>query len=179
MAFVYLLVLMWTVRKVYRNPYNKSVFVVTHSEPSRKLPESIKPPESAERYQCCSMFNGLIEITLSSTPNIPYPRLNLSMGYRHTIMVILTGLCATLTVIDFIMRRVTTDEWKWKWSGSTNEYMPVSELYTGVYGLWNVYTVALIYLYSPVPQLPSYENENNHQNSEENKFFSDDDDLIC
>ncbi|CAH8509386.1 unnamed protein product [Schistosoma turkestanicum] len=65
--------------------------------------------------------------------------------YRFMILLTYTIICAGLTVAFFIFNQVTEDQWKW--GEKSVEY--TSAFITGVYGMWNVYVVAVLCLYSP------------------------------
>ncbi|KAK4470126.1 hypothetical protein MN116_005710 [Schistosoma mekongi] len=65
--------------------------------------------------------------------------------YRFMVLLTYTILCAGLTVAFFIFNQVTEDQWKW--GEKSVEY--TSAFITGVYGMWNVYVVAVLCLYSP------------------------------
>ena len=66
--------------------------------------------------------------------------------YRFKFLMLATLLCAAMTVIGFILGQVS--EGKWKWDEDIDlEY--TSAFFTGVYGMWNVYILALLCLYSP------------------------------
>lgn len=85
--------------------------------------------------------------------------------YRFKFLMLATLLCAAMTVIGFILGQVSqrvitiesqhvalfllqVSEGKWKWDEDINlEY--TSAFFTGVYGMWNVYILALLCLYSP------------------------------
>ena len=60
--------------------------------------------------------------------------------------MIATLTCAAMTVIGFILGQVTEDKWKWEGQVEINY---TSAFYTGVYGMWNIYTMALLSLYAP------------------------------
>uniref|UniRef100_A0A094ZMG2 Protein wntless n=1 Tax=Schistosoma haematobium TaxID=6185 RepID=A0A094ZMG2_SCHHA len=65
--------------------------------------------------------------------------------YRFMVLLTYTIICAGLTVAFFIFSQVTEDQWKW--GEKSVEY--TSAFITGVYGMWNVYVVAVLCLYSP------------------------------
>jgi hypothetical protein len=66
--------------------------------------------------------------------------------YRFKFLMLATLLCAFLTVIGFMLGQVY--ESRWQWSESV-ELELSSAFNTGVYGMWNIYILALIILYSP------------------------------
>ncbi|XP_018007690.1 protein wntless isoform X2 [Hyalella azteca] len=66
--------------------------------------------------------------------------------YRFKALMLATLLCAAMTVIGFILGQVSEGRWKWDEDISL-EY--TSAFFTGVYGMWNVYTLALLCLYAP------------------------------
>ncbi|CAH8567257.1 unnamed protein product [Heterobilharzia americana] len=65
--------------------------------------------------------------------------------YRFMVLLTYTITCAGLTVAFFIFNQVTEDQWKW--GERSVEY--TSAFITGVYGMWNIYVVAVLCLYSP------------------------------
>ncbi|XP_059617459.1 protein wntless [Phlebotomus argentipes] len=67
--------------------------------------------------------------------------------YRFQFLMLATVVCAALTVIGFIMGQVDEQKLKWSENGSTIEVN--SAFLTGVYGMWNVYIIALLALYAP------------------------------
>lgn len=66
--------------------------------------------------------------------------------YRFNFLMLVTVICAALTVISFILSQVAEGQSKW------DENMDVelsSAFHTGVYGMWNVYICAMLMLYAP------------------------------
>lgn len=87
--------------------------------------------------------------------------------YRFKFLMLATLLCAAMTVIGFILGQVS--EGKWKWDEDIDlEY--TSAFFTGVYGMWNVYILALLCLYSPSHKRWPNENEGNEETNEEIEF---------
>jgi len=66
--------------------------------------------------------------------------------YRFRFLMMATAVIAGMTVASFIIGRVAEGSWKWDEDISL-EY--TSAMLTGVYGMWNVYTLAVICLYAP------------------------------
>ncbi|XP_020707803.2 protein wntless isoform X1 [Athalia rosae] len=66
--------------------------------------------------------------------------------YRFKFLMIATLLCATLTVIGFILGQMAEGQWKWD---EDLELEMTSAFFTGVYGMWNFYILALLALYAP------------------------------
>ncbi|XP_015907163.1 protein wntless [Parasteatoda tepidariorum] len=66
--------------------------------------------------------------------------------YRFKFLMLTTVICAALTVISFIIGQVSEGQWKWD-KDIRMEY--TSAFFTGVYGMWNLYTIALLALYAP------------------------------
>ncbi|KAK7070762.1 B9 domain-containing protein 1 [Halocaridina rubra] len=66
--------------------------------------------------------------------------------YRFKVLMLATLLCAAMTVIGFILGQVSEGQWSWD-ENIKLEY--TSAFFTGVYGMWNIYTFALICLYAP------------------------------
>ncbi|XP_064606933.1 protein wntless homolog isoform X2 [Liolophura sinensis] len=71
-----------------------------------------------------------------------------SMGiiYRFKFLMITTLLCAAFTVVFFILSQVQEGHGHWE-ENSSLEY--TSGFFIGVYGMWNVYVLALLALYVP------------------------------
>ncbi|GAB0092084.1 Protein wntless [Sergentomyia squamirostris] len=66
--------------------------------------------------------------------------------YRFQFLMLSTIVCAAFTVIGFIMGQVDETQLKW----SENSTLEVNSAFlTGVYGMWNVYIMALLALYAP------------------------------
>ncbi|KAH0540596.1 protein wntless [Cotesia glomerata] len=66
--------------------------------------------------------------------------------YRFKFLMIATLLCASLTVIGFILGQVAEGQFKWD---EDIELETTSAFFTGVYGMWNIYILALLCLYAP------------------------------
>ncbi|KAL7293915.1 hypothetical protein TKK_0012646 [Trichogramma kaykai] len=66
--------------------------------------------------------------------------------YRFKFLMVATLLCASLTVVGFILGQVAEGQWKWD---QDIELEMTSAFFTGVYGMWNIYTIALLCLYAP------------------------------
>ncbi|CAG7820249.1 unnamed protein product [Allacma fusca] len=73
--------------------------------------------------------------------------------YRFKFLMLTTLVCAAMTVIGFILGQVTEDKWKWESGNTALEIEYTSAFYTGVYGMWNIYTLALLCLYAPSHKL--------------------------
>lgn len=68
--------------------------------------------------------------------------------YRFQFLMLATLLCAALTVVGFVMGQMA--EGQWKWDDESNTALEFSSaFFTGVYGMWNIYILALIILYAP------------------------------
>ncbi|RMC08809.1 hypothetical protein DUI87_15060 [Hirundo rustica rustica] len=65
--------------------------------------------------------------------------------FRFKFLMLITLACAAMTVIFFIVSQVT--EGHWKWGDITVEVN--SAFFTGIYGMWNLYVFALMFLYAP------------------------------
>lgn len=66
--------------------------------------------------------------------------------YRFQFLMLTTLICAALTVVGFIMGQASEGQWKWN---DNMELEFTSAFLTGVYGMWNIYIIALIILYAP------------------------------
>ncbi|XP_075615244.1 protein wntless homolog isoform X2 [Balearica regulorum gibbericeps] len=65
--------------------------------------------------------------------------------FRFKFLMLITLACAAMTVIFFIVSQVT--EGHWKWGDITIQVN--SAFFTGIYGMWNLYVFALMFLYAP------------------------------
>ncbi|XP_051162661.1 protein wntless [Leptopilina boulardi] len=66
--------------------------------------------------------------------------------YRFKFLMIATLLCASLTITGFILGEVAEGQWKWD---QDIKLEMTSAFFTGVYGMWNIYIMALLCLYAP------------------------------
>lgn len=66
--------------------------------------------------------------------------------YRFKFLMLATLACAAMTIVGFILDQVSEGPWRWD-DHITIEY--TSAFLTGVYGMWNIYILALIILYAP------------------------------
>lgn len=73
--------------------------------------------------------------------------------FRFKFLMMTTLLCSALTAIFFIISQVSEGSWKWGDDGTALEYS--SAFLTGVYGMWNMYTIALLCLYAPSHKITS------------------------
>uniref|UniRef100_A0A8C2HLH7 Wnt ligand secretion mediator n=2 Tax=Cyprinus carpio TaxID=7962 RepID=A0A8C2HLH7_CYPCA len=65
--------------------------------------------------------------------------------FRFKFLMLVTLACAAMTVIFFIISQV--NEGHWHWGGYMVQVN--SAFFTGIYGMWNIYVFALIFLYAP------------------------------
>uniref|UniRef100_A0A673JLW3 Wnt ligand secretion mediator n=1 Tax=Sinocyclocheilus rhinocerous TaxID=307959 RepID=A0A673JLW3_9TELE len=65
--------------------------------------------------------------------------------FRFKFLMLVTLACAAMTVIFFIISQV--NEGHWHWGGYTVQVN--SAFFTGIYGMWNLYVFALMFLYAP------------------------------
>jgi hypothetical protein len=66
--------------------------------------------------------------------------------YRFKFLMLATLLCAFLTVVGYMLGQFYESKWQ---LGESAEIEFSSAFNTGVYGMWNIYILALIILYSP------------------------------
>ncbi|XP_073999634.1 wnt ligand secretion mediator [Rhodnius prolixus] len=66
--------------------------------------------------------------------------------YRFNFLMLTTITCAAFTVITFALGQMSEGQWKWDDQHGL-EY--TSAFFTGVYGMWNIYIMALLALYAP------------------------------
>ncbi|KAG8437147.1 hypothetical protein GDO86_008010 [Hymenochirus boettgeri] len=65
--------------------------------------------------------------------------------FRFKFLMIITLACAALTVVFFITTQISEGNWK---LGDLNIELN-SAFFTGIYGMWNLYVFALMFLYAP------------------------------
>uniref|UniRef100_A0A1A8PDG7 Wntless homolog n=1 Tax=Nothobranchius rachovii TaxID=451742 RepID=A0A1A8PDG7_9TELE len=65
--------------------------------------------------------------------------------FRFKFLMLLTLFCAAMTVIFFIISQV--NQGHWHWGGHTVQVN--SAFFTGIYGMWNLYVFAIMFLYAP------------------------------
>ncbi|XP_043555308.1 protein wntless homolog isoform X3 [Chiloscyllium plagiosum] len=65
--------------------------------------------------------------------------------FRFKFLMLVTLTCAAMTIVFFIISQVNEGHWKW------GEYIVQvnSAFFTGIYGMWNLYVVAIMFLYAP------------------------------
>ncbi|XP_035656442.1 protein wntless homolog isoform X3 [Oncorhynchus keta] len=65
--------------------------------------------------------------------------------FRFKFLMLVTLTCAAMTVIFFIISQVNEGHWHW------GDYMVQvnSAFFTGIYGMWNLYVFAIMFLYAP------------------------------
>ncbi|KAI8787195.1 protein wntless-like isoform X1 [Biomphalaria glabrata] len=85
--------------------------------------------------------------------------------FRFKFLMIVTLLCAALTVIFFIIGQLSEGQWKWGDIDVSLEY--TSAFLTGVYGMWNVYVIAILCLYAPSHKKFTTETDDTDTNSRE------------
>ncbi|XP_053105075.1 protein wntless homolog isoform X2 [Hemicordylus capensis] len=65
--------------------------------------------------------------------------------FRFKFLMLTTLGCAAMTVSFFIVNQLFEGQWKWgQW-----KFQAYSAFFTGVYGMWNLYVFALMFLYAP------------------------------
>ncbi|XP_062337215.1 protein wntless homolog isoform X2 [Osmerus eperlanus] len=65
--------------------------------------------------------------------------------FRFKFLMLVTLTCAAMTVIFFIISQV--NEGHWRWGDYTLQVN--SAFFTGIYGMWNLYVFAIMFLYAP------------------------------
>eukprot|EP00794_Sanderia_malayensis_P008082 gene8082-8947_t len=71
--------------------------------------------------------------------------------YRFRVLVGITLFCAISTVLCFILDQVNEGHWKFIEDNPINDVVKLSSaLHFGTFGLWNIYIISVLILYSPV-----------------------------
>lgn len=65
--------------------------------------------------------------------------------FRFKFLMLVTLACAAITIIFFIISQVNEGHWHW---GDYNVQVN-SAFFTGIYGMWNLYVFAIMFLYAP------------------------------
>ncbi|XP_066511495.1 protein wntless homolog isoform X4 [Hoplias malabaricus] len=65
--------------------------------------------------------------------------------FRFKFLMLVTLACAAMTVIFFIISQVNKSHWHW----GDHTVQVNSAFFTGIYGMWNLYVFALMFLYAP------------------------------
>ncbi|KAJ6218525.1 hypothetical protein RDWZM_009682 [Blomia tropicalis] len=87
-----------------------------------------------------------------SLPSMPTARRLIYKGviYRFKFLLIFTFVCATSTVVAYIMGQVSEDQWYWDDQRSFMSSLQWSSaMFTTVFALWNCYVITLLILYAP------------------------------
>ncbi|XP_072129948.1 protein wntless homolog isoform X2 [Mobula birostris] len=65
--------------------------------------------------------------------------------FRFKFLMLVTLTCAAMTIVFFIISQVNDGHWKWgEYTIQVN-----SAFFTGIYGMWNLYVFAIMFLYAP------------------------------
>ncbi|ESP00712.1 hypothetical protein LOTGIDRAFT_112162 [Lottia gigantea] len=118
-------------------------------------------------YMIYRVFKN-ISAKKTALPQMSNLRKNFYLGliFRFKFLMVLTLLCAALTVIFFIISQVSEGQWKWGDDGISLEYS--SAFLTGsVYGMWNVYVIGLLSLYAPSHKQYTQTNDTSDGSQEE------------
>ncbi|XP_041805659.1 protein wntless homolog isoform X2 [Chelmon rostratus] len=65
--------------------------------------------------------------------------------FRFKFLMLVTLACAAMTVIFFIISQVNEGHWHW----GDHTVQVNSAFFTGIYGMWNLYVFAIMFLYAP------------------------------
>uniref|UniRef100_A0A915JHZ9 Wntless-like transmembrane domain-containing protein n=1 Tax=Romanomermis culicivorax TaxID=13658 RepID=A0A915JHZ9_ROMCU len=69
--------------------------------------------------------------------------------YRFKFVMIFTAVCACLTIIAFGMTRFGEGQLRWGDYDDSPLMNYSGSFLTGVYGMWNIYTILILVLYAP------------------------------
>ncbi|XP_017774107.1 PREDICTED: protein wntless-like [Nicrophorus vespilloides] len=98
-------------------------------------------------YMIWNVFRN-ISIKRAVLPNMSSARRLHYEGiiYRFNFLMLATLICAAITIVSFILSQI--NEGQHKWDDSMDIELS-SALFTGVYGMWNIYICAMLILYAP------------------------------
>ncbi|KAI2667427.1 hypothetical protein H4Q32_003903 [Labeo rohita] len=94
------------------------------------------------RNLCMSLLSVPV---LHGVPSVQKHQWEKGLIFRFKFLMLVTLACAAMTVIFFIISQV--NEGHWHWGGYTVQVN--SAFFTGIYGMWNLYVFALMFLYAP------------------------------
>lgn len=123
-------------------------------------------------YMIWSVFKN-ISIKRSVLPSMNQARRLHYEGiiYRFNFLMLATLICSAVTVVSFILSQVAESRNKWD---ESVEVEASSVMFTGVYGMWNVYICAMLILYAPShKQWPSEQICNEGEEMEFNRLAAD------
>ncbi|KAL8178493.1 UNVERIFIED_CONTAM: hypothetical protein K2H54_049251 [Gekko kuhli] len=133
---LYFLFLCFMVFQVFRNIGGKQSSLPAMSKARRLHYEHQHQPSPSD---------PVVVSGRARAPTIPFLMSLSGLIFRFKFLMLITLACAAMTVIFFIVSQVT--EGHWKWGGYTVELN--SAFFTGIYGMWNLYVFALMFLYAP------------------------------
>lgn len=98
-------------------------------------------------YMIWRVFKN-ISIRRTALPNMSSARRLHYEGiiYRFNFLMLVTLICAAATVTSFILSQITEGQHKWD---DMEQLEMSSALFTGIYGMWNIYICAMMILYAP------------------------------
>ncbi|XP_028138242.1 protein wntless-like [Diabrotica virgifera virgifera] len=98
-------------------------------------------------YMIWRVFKN-ISVKIFVLPNMSQARRRHYEGiiYRFNFLMLVTLICASVTIVFFVLSKI--DEGPHKWD-TTIYLKPSSVVYTGVYGMWNIYICTMLILYAP------------------------------
>ncbi|KAJ3595386.1 hypothetical protein NHX12_004690 [Muraenolepis orangiensis] len=73
------------------------------------------------------------------------PAMSKGLIFRFKFLMLVTLFCAAMTVIFFIISQVNEGHWRW----GDHTVQVNSAFFTGIYGMWNLYVFAIMFLYAP------------------------------
>lgn len=85
-------------------------------------------------------------------PSMPTARRMIYQGviFRFKFLLVATFVCATSTIVAYIMGQVSEDQWYWDDQRSfLSSLQWSSAMFTTVFALWNCYVITLLILYAP------------------------------
>ncbi|KAF7487581.1 Protein wntless [Sarcoptes scabiei] len=85
-------------------------------------------------------------------PSMPTARRLIYQGviFRFKFLLLGTFICATCTIIAYIMGQISEDQWYWDDQRSfLSSLQWSSAMFTTVFALWNCYVMTLLILYAP------------------------------